>query len=1020
MALQKSIERGLAALMSILKFEIGDYCDLESTEIGDDGMGAVVAKDGSMASIIKYEGFRTMMSKADFQEAIEMFTVSAQSYLGSKGHQIQVVFDRDDDPTSEIDALLAASYATAKRLQTDVVDLLDEGKSVLSKRCCSESVYFVVWTRPSLLAPVEAKVYQQELKGLVGRVPPMADAQNPLRTIRFLVDRHNAVVSKFLQDLHAIKGSAHLLYVRESLRTTRASLFLEVTPNTWQPTVTGDPVYTRWRKKLTADVSAAMPQPLSRQLMPLDAHNGEASGRSGITDTRAVRIGGRIYAPVFVSQFPQHIMIFDALFRELNNAVTATKFGEKPMPWRISFMIEGDGLSGKALTKVFAGILGLTSESNRNLVKSLNALSAYKSSVGAVIKMQINAMTWADFGDERELMLRRSKLVRALTAWGNANVNEETGDPFHGVVNCAVGLSYKSIAPATAVPLEDALTVLPLSRPASPFDGGHVLFRTLDGKLLPYEMFSAKQATWITMIYAGPGSGKSVLLNRLNTELCWSGGMTKLPYICVIDIGVSSSGFISLIRESLPEDKKHYCLYTRLQNTTDYTINPFDTMLGCRVPLERERDYMANFLTMLATSPEAERADEGMRPFCGIVVDAMFKQLSDLNERGTPREYTHESDPVVSKAVDDLGIVWNQATTWWHIVDKLFERGAVHAAYRAQRNAMPTLTDAIRAASDATIVRDYDRLSQNGLSVADKFKLMISTAITDYPIFSGQTVFDVGEARLMAIDLNDVVTTGSAASKKKAALMYMTARNLFIKKIAIAEEDLPYIPAKYRDYQRERYNEIKEVQKRLCFDEFHKTGGDPMLGEQCMTDGREGRKWGLEVMLSSQLPEDFKDISKLATSIFILDAGTPQTRKATTEIFGLSPAEMNALINHCHGPTAQGATFLGIFSTGDARQSQLLTSTMSPQMLWGLATGQEDRVIRDRIYAALGPSDGRRALAWYFPNGGAKAYVNKMRRRASDEDEAGWVDEDQTSSLLVKIADDVISKWVNHKERGHH
>lgn len=1021
MGIQQSVERGLSALMSLLKFEIGDYCDLESTEIGDDGMGAVVAKDGSMATIIRYNGFKTMISKSEFEDLILRFSISAQSYLGTKGHQIQVVFDRDDNPVPEMDSLTAASYASIKRLHLDVEDLINESKSVLARKCSSEKVFFVVWTRPSLLASAETQIYMQELKQLANKVPPMRDTQNPLRTIRFLVDRHNAVVLKFLQDLHNIRGSAQIINVRAGLRETRASLFPDVTPVDWEPTVIGDPVYGRWQKKQTRDVSAALPQPLRHQLMPLDAYNGDGKGLGGISDTHSVRIGNRIYAPCFFSMFPQHIMIFDSLFKELNAAVTTTRFGEKPMPWRISFMIEGDGLSGKMLVKIFAGVLGLTSESNRNLVKTLTALSAYKSSGNAIVKVQISAMTWADYGDENELMLRRTKLVRALTAWGNANVNEETGDPTQGVVDCALGMSYKSIAPATAVPLEDILTILPIARPASPFDRGHVLFCSLDGKVLPYEMFSAQQATWITLIYAGPGSGKSVLLNRLNVEMCWMGGLRRLPYICVIDIGISSSGFISLIREALPDDRKHLCMYTRLQNTPEYTINPFDTMLGCRRPLERERDYMSNFLTMLATAPEAEKADEGMRPFAGIVVDAMFDALSDENERASPREYTHGAVDVVTAAVERHNIDWNEATTWWHIVDELFLRGEIHAASCAQRYAMPTLTDAVRAASDPAIARDFGKMQAGGMSLAEKFCLMVGTAITEYPIFASQTVFDVGEARLMAIDLNDVVTVGSAAARRKASLMYMTARSLFIKKIAISAEDLPYVHPRYRSYHAERFSEVKEIQKRLVYDEYHKTGADPVLCEQSMTDGREGRKWGLEVVLASQLPQDFQGLSQLATTIFVLDSGNPQTRKTTRDIFGLSDAEMSALVTHCHGrPSAEGATFLAIFATGEARQSQLFTSVMSPQMLWGLSTGQEDRVIRDYVYEKLGVVEGRRALAWAFPNGSARAYVQELRNNASAIDkDGGWADEDQEESLLIRVArKDVVDRWIAHREKG--
>jgi intracellular multiplication protein IcmB len=1020
MGLIQAFESGLASVMALLRFEIGNYCDLETADCDEDGYGAVIAKDGSMATIIEYHGFKTMLSEEDYIESLGRFALSAQSYLGTKGHQIQVVFSRDIDPQDAMDLRLSASYQTAARLEMDVAPLLDESKKVMAQYCCDESVFFVLWTRPSLLAPVEVAMYRKELKEAVGAVPPMKNAQSPLRTIRFLVDRHHALVSKFLQDLKNMHGSATQLDVRTGLREVKRSLFASTTPANWKPQLLGDPVYTRWVKESGRDVSAALPVRLHEQIMSVDANIGDKRGIGGVTDTRAVRIGSRIYAPCFVKTFPQRALVFDSLFRDMNNATTHTQFGQKPMPWRLSFMIEGDGLTVVKLKKIFAGILGLTSESNRNLLKASNSLSNYKSEGGAVVKIQISAATWVEYGEERELMLRRSKLTRALMGWGDSVTNEETGDPIDGMVSCSLGMTYKSIAPATAGPLPDVLAMLPLARPASPFNGGHVLFRTMDGKILPYEMFSAEQATWITLIFAGPGSGKSVLLNRLNVEMCWSGGLTRLPWICVIDIGVSSSGFISLVRESLPEHEKHKCLYVRLQNTPNYTINPFDTMLGMRTPLERERDYMANFLTMLATSPESKTAEKGMRQFCGLVVDAMFKSLSDKNERGTPREYVHGQDEIVTTAVNNHGIPHNTATKWYSIVDALFSKGEIHAAYRAQRYAMPTLTDAVRAGSDPDVIRDFNKLVNDGISIDAQFRLMVTSAISEYPIFSGQTVFDVGEARLMALDLNDVVTSGSDAARKKAALMYMTARNLFVKKIAISEEDLPSIPDKYRPYHTERFNEIKEDFKRIAYDEYHKTGGDQMLTNQVETDGREGRKWGLEVMVSSQLPEDFRNLSKLATTIMILDAGNVQTRKTIQETFGLSQAELHALINNVHGATSAGATFLGKFHTGESDYAQLFTSTMGPQMLWGLATGQEDRFIRDALYRRLGAPEARRALAARFPKGSCRSYVQKLRQRAKAETDSGWIDDDVAMSLLTKLANDIGDDYVkkNNVEDG--
>ncbi len=77
--------------------------------------------------------------------------------------------------------------------------------------------------------------------------------------------------------------------------------------------------------------------------------------------------------------------------------------------------------------------------------------------------------------------------------------------------------------------------------------------------------------------------------------MCLSGGITRLPRIAIIDIGPSSSGLISLLKEALPHDRQHYVAYHRLRMTPDYSINPFDTQLGCRYPLAARARIFSEF-----------------------------------------------------------------------------------------------------------------------------------------------------------------------------------------------------------------------------------------------------------------------------------------------------------------------------------------------------------------------------------------------------------------------------------------
>ena len=1003
-------ELGISRLMSALKFHINDYCDLETTH-----NNSFVAKDGSMGTILRYDGFRSLIGKGEYARFIEDLADGLEPFLTHRGHQIQCVYMRDDDPGDELNRLLQPSYDTCSTLELDLVDLLDEKKEVHRSLCMNEQVFLVLWTRPAILDPVEVKLSAQETREIARayKIPPMANAQNLLRPIRFLIDRHESYVQKVMQLILHLNGSVSEIEVHEAFCEMKRYLYRDTTPATWRPALVGDQQIARWKtNSRKRDVSELAYPRLEDQFFTSRAVNGNAKGEGGVTDTRAVRIGSRIFAPVMVKIPPQRPQSFTALFQSLNSATTKSSGKAKPIPWSISFMVEGDGLKGIALRKMFAGILGLTSVDNRNLVKAANALARYKESGGAGGKFQINAVTWANWGEERELLIRRSKLSRALSGWGNATIEEETGDPTQGVMSCVPGMLLNPIAQPSAPPLHDAIYMLPLSRPASPFFRGQTPYRTLDGKIMPWETFSDQQNTWISLYFGGPGSGKSVEANRRNVDMCLMGGLTRLPYIGVIDIGVSSSGFISLIQDSLPEHLKHLAMYTRVQNTDKYCVNQFDTQLGNRKPLPREREYMRNFLIALVTPPERGKAHMYMPEFCGRVIDEAFRKCSDQNERGSPKEFAPNVNPWLKEQVEQAGIYYQEATKWWEIVDMLFERGMYYAAAVAQRYAVPTIFDIAQAGADPAIKKDFEGALDNGMSVFEEFRLMIQSASNDFPVFRGHTEFDVGESRVMAIDLQDVVTTGSRAAEKQAALMYMMAINAFMRKVNICKEDLDSINHKYRAYHAKRVEELSEDFKRLFVDEYHKTGNNLQLRESFLIYGRESRKWGLELALASQLPLDFAGLADLATTIIIMDSGNEQTRGQIRDVFGLSDTDVAALRNFVHGPQRGiGTTFLAKLKTKDAELSQLFTSTCGGMELWGLATTMEDRGLRGLLYSEINKKDARQLLKKRFPTGSCKSFVDQQKSRTKEELGDGFVDDEATQSMIQKLARELLDEY---------
>jgi len=458
---------------------------------------------------------------------------------------------------------------------------------------------------------------------------------------------------------------------------------------------------------------------------------------------------------------------------------------------------------------------------------------------------------------------------------------------------------------------------------------------------------------------------------------------------------------------------RYLAIYKRLQNSERDCINPLDTPLGKREPLPKDREFIKNFITILVTPPERRgKPYEGMSSFVGRIIDLAYQKKSDKVDKGSPETYKPGHNAVVDEAVAKIGYRVLPATTYWELVDALFKAGYIYEAEVAQRYAVPTLNDLVSVASSEEVESEYGGVMvENGRPLIKAFTIGIREAVSDYPIFSSHTRFDIGSARVISLDLQDVAIIGSDSAYKQTALMYMIARQSFMKKVAFSKEDLPYFDDLYKPYYERLINDIVDDYKVLCMDEFHKTGGHEGLKLQVLTDGGEARKWNLEIILASQLMEDFGELTKIATALFILDSGTEETRRWLRENIGLSPVEESALVNYVHGANIHGSTFLARFSTKNATYSQLFTMTAGAMRLWALSTTAEDRKLRSLLYDAMPRHEARRLLAKRFPSGSCKKVVERLKQETFRD--AEFVDDDMESSVIERLAKELIHEYYN-------
>ncbi|MFZ9036198.1 MAG: AAA family ATPase [Francisellaceae bacterium] len=958
-----NVESLFAWLEMILKHTRASYCDIETAN----SRHVLVNKDNSLLSIIQLNGFRRFVGSAEFQALCDSIAQTLQSAFLSKGHGLQFYFSYEPDEVAyHIDQALEPAVETAHRLGLDIADIFGSKKNMLTRMCAYESCFIVVRTDTRALpAQYIKKALKQQAQDRKGyNLATAKDAQNIFMDLPELNNLHDSLVSIIIDSFRQIGFYLKLMDVHEALYEVRRSIDANYTSPAWRAYLPGDPLPVRHRqdgRRQEYDISELLWPPLANQLIPREGQN---------IDLKMARIGDMLYLPMYIELFPKSIRSFYDLFKRVMNA---------DLPWRISYMISDEGIKVTQSKNWLAQFLTFSSYHNKLIVETHKYLKMLEErGDDPIVKLKVVFTTWAHVEEKGLLKQRAAKLAQLVQGWGGCEVKEFYGDPFGEVMGSSLAIRNKSQATASAPPLSQVIKMLPITRPASPWQRGAILFRTPDGKLWPYQPGSSHQISWVDIIYARSGSGKSVLLNSLNLGLCLSPGLSQLPRIAIIDIGPSSKGFISLLKEGLSAEDRDKVAYHRLKLEDGDAINPFDTQLGIRLPTKLQRSFLINLLSLLYLDNVADSLPEGMSGMLSMIVDEVFRQFSD---HAQPKPYIPDRDVAISERLKQLRGTDAHFQTWWQVVDYLFDQGDHQSAMRAQTYAMPTLSDTISAAHSHGVKDIYGKvcIGNSAEDYVSAFCRNISVIIRNYPTSSMPTQLHLEKIRVLALDLEEVAKTGSAAADKQTSVMYMLARHAVAQHYFLRMDEVMAFPERYRAFHTQRVREILEEPKRIVYDEFHRTARSVSVREQVIQDMREGRKWKIQISLASQALEDFdKLMVDFATSIFILDSGSSQSIEKTCKTFGLNETEKQALATQVHGPTSMGATFIAQFVTKQGINTQLLTSSVSAVELWAFNTTSEDVHIRELLYKALGPKEARRRLAERFPSGTAVRELELM------------------------------------------
>lgn len=1055
MSLRSSLQSVVISALSVLKSNNEDYCDIETIDSGTN----IIFKNGAMMSLFRYDGLMSIKTQEEYYNLVEFLSQELNSIMQKPGYLIACVFRKDLDSYPLVEQSERVQKSTALKIGLDLNHLIDENISIYSKGVHNEEVWFALYTQPMVLDKIEVEAIKKQKNSFIG--PALRNAQDILSPIDVLRAKHENFVSKFYGALSnkSFSTKISLINVLNGLNFIRRQIIPDYTSKRWMPSVaigrdTAEYLgFSGYKTPITwpitqnkHDMSHLFPPNISRQLM--GSHTISILGSKDDVPNNTISIGGRLYSSVMMDIAPNQPSVFNSLFATFNQAVTKDLTGNTvSMPWSVSFLISSDVLANMAIKKTLAAFLTrIPPDTNNNITNALKQLEYIKNEKLAVVGLQISAMTWVeDLPQARQTLLERKvRLQSTLETWGGITTKDNVGDPVMLWRSNILGLSPEHIGTRAATPLTHAISMLPLARPASPFDRGTVLHKTLDGKLMLLEKFSPKQNTWVTIITGTPGSGKSVLLNKLLYETCLMPGIQRLPWISIIDKGISSTGLINLLRAALPPEMRHLVASKRLRKDRRHAINPFDIKPGLTYPLESEKTQMVSFLATMMTPPEAEKPYDDTTTFCSEIIKRAFDSIQE--QTGNPKmyknHYNKELDGILQEYdilnyaqkvhIDEFGrTIYTpdyesfDDISYFALVRKLHRAGEMTNSRRdkfrlwrgrdlAQRYAVPVLQDFIPIIEDPSIKQSYTNVVGSQETMPEFAQRAIKTIISEYECFSHATEFDVDTARVLSLDLQDVIDKNN---RRQTALFFQAARMIAVKKFSLSEEDVhpDKIPAMFMPYYKNLLRELNIDRKTLAYDEFSNAKEDLATMKQVETDAREGRKWGVELILASQYLKDFKyskgdkdgdgiNLIGLATSTFVCS----QPQDENLEIFKKSVSSHPGVLSSFTkiGISSHGLTYFAQFVTKTGKFASYITNQVGDKMMWSLTTDQVDRSMREAMLSKV-PNLNKafEILSWAY--GGSISSRFQERSISLGENPS----EQQKSNLIDLMAQEAINAF---------
>ena len=958
-----------------------------------------ITRDGTLASAIRVDG--TFIDAVHTPDYLDFLEGELRALLVRYGVEVKVIFDYGGrEHASEIHREGEVYKKNLDKL-ANLGWLYEDILKTYTQWTYKESTYIIIYSTLNSFSRELISLNKRNKQKLNGDKENMSFEASPTELFAY----HEGRVIAFMNAITASRNimlSAKRMKLKEVIEVNRRRFFPE-TSHEWNAEVPGE------RKRyFHAQEGKHLPHKISQK--QLFSYFGAASVAKQVFDMRIdddrqyphvsgdmVQIGDYVHQAIMIDKFQSERRNFQDLFNRLNKL---------DVPWSFTLHLKAVDESMFNTLKYKRFITNMLTYFDgggmNELVDSWDYLVAVKNEKRTIIEISGGLSFSASVHDAKNLTANISQAEGALTGWGNTTISRKQAEKLYMLMSVgSIGLCRNTPGAKAFAPIDEVIQMLPLTRPARPYQRGSLPMRTIDGKYMPIALTTSEVGkNRSTITAAPPRFGKSLFMAIRALCVIAESTTGKLPYLSFFDIGASSRGLIETLRSSLDVDKKHEVFHYDMDTSKQSTINMFDTPLGVRIPTTEWITAITNTITLLCTAEQD--APAGLRGLLTSVVRKAYREKHDDSIKANIYSSTQDAKIHDWLMVNEYPL--DDKTIWWEIVDHLISKKEYNLAKRAQTYAVPRLDDLIPVLSDPEFDHDgAETVPGTNTSVPQYVANRIKDAIGQFDFINGATKLDVGMSRIISVDFLQVKNARGGGSSIVLVLAYLLVLWQVYSRFAfdlgsqykqgitpesrsaleemLGKKNVEHLFKYHVDFFEDAKNDFKE----MIVDEAHEmnSAGDnamTVFKNQLISMIRNGPKFNQAISLISQQIEDFMgkvskegavqdNFAQLIDVKQILNMRFDKTKEKKETIrsyFEINDQQIDAMAN-TKMPGKSGSNVWYISRTDGQVYVLDLYNTLPPSAIWINTSSNESRIIRERLTKRIGFANTIKTLAKYFP-----------------------------------------------------